>query len=68
MNHSLSHCCQVEAPVEAVIEGTQIAISILIEFQGMEGASEAGFQVAQYRLIQRNTGSSLGWRPFTTTA
>jgi hypothetical protein len=39
MNHLLSHCCQVEAPVEAVIESTQVAISVRIDLQGMEGVA-----------------------------
>ena len=68
MNHSLGHLYQVEAPVEAIIEGTQLVISVLIKFQGMEGAAEAGFQVAQHRVDPTEFWQFIGWRPFTTTA
>jgi hypothetical protein len=64
MNHSLSHCCQVKAPVEAVIEGTQVAISVLIEFQGMEGAAEARFQVAEDRVDPAEYRQFIGMASF----
>jgi len=64
MNHSLSHCCQVAAPVEAVIEGTQLAISVLIKFQGMEGAAEAGFQVAEDRVDPAEYRQFIGMTSF----
>jgi hypothetical protein len=64
MNHSPSHCCQVEAPVEAVIEGTQVATSVLIELQGMEGAAEAGFLVAEDRVDPAEYRQFIGMASF----
>jgi hypothetical protein len=64
MNHSLGHLYQVEAPVEAIIEGTQLVISVLIKFQGMEGAAEAGFQVAQHRVDPTEFWQFIGMASF----
>jgi hypothetical protein len=64
MNHTLGYRCQVEAPVEAVVEGTQVAISVLIEFEGMEGAAEAGFQVAEHRVDPAEFRQFIGMAAF----
>jgi hypothetical protein len=64
MNHTFGHCSQVKAPVEAVIEGTQVAIGVLIEFQGMEGAAEAGFQVAEHRVDPTEFWQFIGMASF----
>jgi hypothetical protein len=50
MSHPLCHGCKIEAPVETVIEGTKVAVGVLIESEGMKSAAEAGFQIAQYRI------------------
>lgn len=68
MNYPLVSLSQVQAPVDTVIEGAYVAVCVFIESQSMEYSAESGFQVLSTVLIQRNSGSSLGWRPFTTTA
>jgi hypothetical protein len=50
MSHPRCHGCKVEAPVEMVIEGTQVAVGVLIESEGMISSTEGGFQIAQYRI------------------
>lgn len=67
MNHPLSHLSPLKAPVETVLEGTQVAVGVLFESQGVKRAAEAGFQVAEYRVDPAELRQLLGWRPFTTT-
>lgn len=50
MNHPLRHRIKIEAPVKTVIEGSQVAVGVLIESEGMKSAAQAGFQIAQYRI------------------
>jgi hypothetical protein len=50
MNHPLRHRRKIKAPIETVIEGSQVAVGVLIESEGMESATEAGFQIPQNRV------------------
>ena len=68
MPYPFRHRCQIEALVETVAEGTQVAIGVLSEAKGMERPVDAGLQVAVSTvLIQRNSSYSFGCRPFTMT-
>jgi hypothetical protein len=64
MQYAFSHRCQIEAPIETVAEGTQIAIRILVKAQGMERAVEAGLQVAEHRVDPSELRQLLGMSPF----
>jgi hypothetical protein len=50
MSHSLRHRRKIEAPIETEIEGAQVAVGVLVESEDMKSATEAGFQVAEYRI------------------
>jgi hypothetical protein len=50
MNHPLRHRRKIKAPVETVIEGSQVVVGVLIESEGMKSATETGFQIAQNRI------------------
>jgi len=43
----LSYLSHLETPVESEAETTQIALGVLVKVEGVEGAAEAGFQIAE---------------------
>jgi hypothetical protein len=63
MNHPLRHRRKIKAPVETVIKGTQVAVGLLIESEGMKSATEAGFQIAQYRIDPAEFTQIVGMTP-----
>ena len=64
MQYPFSHRCQIEAPIETVAEGTQVAIGVLSEAKGMERPVEAGLQVAEHRVDPAKLGQLIGMSPF----
>jgi hypothetical protein len=50
MSHPLNHRRKIEAPVETVLVGSQVAFAVLIESEGMKSAAEAGFQIDKHRI------------------
>jgi hypothetical protein len=44
------HLVQVKAVVEAVAEGTEVLTGVLVELEGLVGAAEHGFEIAQHRV------------------
>ena len=56
----LSHFSHIETPVKAEAETTQIALGVLVKVEGMEGAAETGFKIAQQDVDLAELGEIIG--------
>ena len=63
MPYPFRHRCQIEAPIEPIAEGTQVAIGVLSEAKGMERAVEAGLQAAEHRVDPAKLGQRIRMSP-----
>jgi len=54
---------EVEAAIEAVGDGAEVALGVFVEAEGMIGTAEAAFEIAEDRVHPMEHGQLLGFAP-----